>query len=69
MPISINVNKLAKTYEYFKKEPGIAGSIKSLFWRDRLYNEALKKISHGQSPEYSAISRLKTSLSSTPNIF
>lgn len=45
MSTSIKVNKLAKTYEYFKKEPGLAGSLKSLFWREKLYNKALKGIS------------------------
>lgn len=45
MSISIQVNNLTKTYEYFKKEPGLAGSLKSLFWREKLYNEALKGIS------------------------
>lgn len=45
MSTSIIVNKLTKTYEYFKKEPGLAGSLKSLFWREKLYNEALKGIS------------------------
>ncbi len=45
MPFSIQVKKLSKTYEYFKKAPGLAGSLKSLFWREKLYNEALKGIS------------------------
>ncbi|MBI5756664.1 MAG: ABC transporter ATP-binding protein [Nitrospirae bacterium] len=45
MPISIQVKNLRKTFDYFKKEPGLAGSFKSLFWREKLYNEALKGIS------------------------
>jgi len=45
MPITIEVNNLKKTYEYFKKEAGLWGSLKSLFWREKLYNEALKGIS------------------------
>src|SRR3990170_4333857 len=45
MSSSIHVKNLAKTYEYFKKEPGLSGSLKSLFWREKLYNEALKGIS------------------------
>ncbi len=42
---SIHVKGLRKSYDYFKKEPGLAGSIKSLFWREKLFNEALKGIS------------------------
>lgn len=45
MSISIQVNNLSKTFEYFKKKPGLAGSLRSLFWREKLYNEALKGIS------------------------
>lgn len=45
MSTSIHVRNLSKTYEYFKKEMGLTGSIKSLFWREKLYNEALKGIS------------------------
>src|SRR3989304_1404741 len=45
MSSSIHVKNLAKTYEYFKKGPGLSGSLKSLFWREKLYNEALKGIS------------------------
>ncbi len=42
---SIHVKNLHKSYDYFKKEPGLVGSLKSLFWREKLYNEALKGIS------------------------
>ena len=45
MPVSIHVKDLAKTFEYFKKEQGLVGSLKSLFWREKLYNDALRKIS------------------------
>jgi len=45
MSTSIQVKNLSKTYEYFKKEAGLTGSLKSLFWREKLYNEALKGIS------------------------
>ncbi len=45
MSSSILVKGLKKTFEYFKKEPGLTGSLKSLFWREKLYNEALKGIS------------------------
>ena len=45
MSPAIQIKKLTKTYEYFKKDPGLAGSLKSLFWREKLYNEAVKKIS------------------------
>src|SRR3972149_2481921 len=45
MPNSIHVKELRKSFDYFRKEPGLAGSLKSLFWREKLYNEALKGIS------------------------
>lgn len=45
MSSSIHVKDLAKTFDYFKKEPGLTGSLKSLFWREKLYNEALRGIS------------------------
>jgi len=45
MPNSIHVKALRKSFDYFKKEPGLTGSLKSLFWREKLYNEALKGIS------------------------
>ena len=44
MPI-INVNKLSKTYEYYKKQPGLLNSLKSLFHREKLFTEAVKNIS------------------------
>src|SRR4030066_1656231 len=45
MPNSIHVKELRKSYDYFKKEPGLTGSLKSLCWREKLYNEAIKGIS------------------------
>src|SRR3989304_1900854 len=45
MPHSIHVKELRKSFDYFRKEPGLAGPLKSLFWREKLYNEALKGIS------------------------
>lgn len=44
MPI-IQVKNLSKTYEYYKKQPGLAASIKGLFKREKLFTEAIKKIS------------------------
>lgn len=45
MTPAIKVEELTKVYEYFKKEAGLYGSLKSLFWRKKLHNEALKGIS------------------------
>ncbi len=44
MPI-IEVKGLSKTYEYYKKQPGLAASIKGLFKREKLITEAVKDIS------------------------
>jgi len=44
MPI-IEVKNLSKTYEYYKKSPGLKASIKSLFKREKLFIEAVKNIS------------------------
>ncbi len=44
MPI-INVDKLSKTYEYYKKQPGLWNSIKGIFHREKLYTDAVKDIS------------------------
>jgi len=41
----IQVKNLSKTYEYWKKQPGILNSVKSLFHREKLYTEAVKDIS------------------------
>ena len=39
---AIEVKGLNKTFDYFKKEPGLKGSFKSLFWRETLYHHAVK---------------------------
>jgi len=43
MPV-IEVKNLSKTYEYYKKAPGLMASIKSLFHREKLFTEAVKDI-------------------------
>lgn len=43
MPI-IEVKNLSKTYEYYKKQPGLLASVKGLFRREKLYIEAVKEI-------------------------
>jgi len=40
----IKVKNLKKSYEYYKKQPGLLSSLKSLFYREKLYAEALKGI-------------------------
>lgn len=40
----IRVKNLSKTYEYYKKSPGLWASIKSLFKREKLYKEAVREI-------------------------
>ena len=42
---AIEVKGLNKTFDYFKKEPGLKGSLKSLFWRETLYHHAVKDVS------------------------
>ena len=44
MPV-IEVKKLNKTYEYYKKQPGLLASVKGLFKREKLFTEAVKDIS------------------------
>lgn len=44
MPI-IEVSNLSKSYEYYRKQPGILNSIKSLFKREKLYTQAVDNIS------------------------
>lgn len=41
----ISVNHLSKTYEYYRKAPGLWNSVKSLFHREKLFTDAVKKIS------------------------
>lgn len=43
MPI-IEVKNLSKTYEYYKKQAGLWNSVKSLFHREKLFTEAVKKV-------------------------
>src|SRR5574340_380305 len=40
----IQVKNLSKTYEYYKKQPGLWASLKGLFHREKLYKEAVKEI-------------------------
>ena len=40
----IEVRNLSKTYEYYKKAPGLAASLKSLFHREKLFTEAVKNV-------------------------
>jgi ABC-2 type transport system ATP-binding protein len=42
---AIEVKGLNKTFDYFKKEPGFKGSLKSLFWRETLNRHAVKDVS------------------------
>src|SRR4030042_98527 len=40
----IKVSNLSKTYEYYKKSPGLWASVKGLFHREKLYKEAVREI-------------------------
>lgn len=40
----IKVTNLSKTYEYYKKQPGLWNSIKGLFHREKLFTDAVKAI-------------------------
>ncbi len=42
--MAIEVKNLSKTYEYYKKQPGLLASVKGLFKREKLYTEAVKEI-------------------------
>lgn len=44
MPI-IEVKNLSKTYDYYKKQPGLWASVKGLFKREKLFTNAVKEIS------------------------
>lgn len=35
----VEVKKLSKTYEYYRKEAGLQGSLKSLFRGEKLFKE------------------------------
>ncbi len=41
----INVKNLSKTYDYYKKNPGLWNSVKGLFYREKLFAKAVKNIS------------------------
>jgi ABC-2 type transport system ATP-binding protein len=41
---TISVKKLTKTYTYHKKQPGLWNSIKSLFYREKLYTTAVQEV-------------------------
>lgn len=41
----IEVKNLTKVYDYYKKQPGLVASIKSLFKREKLFTEAVKNVS------------------------
>lgn len=40
----IEVKNLNKTYEYYKKQPGLWASVKGLFKREKLFTEAVKNV-------------------------
>ena len=40
----IKVRNLSKTYEYYKKQPGLWASVKGLFHREKLFKKAVKSI-------------------------
>lgn len=44
MPI-VQVTNLSKVYEFYRKQPGLWNSIKSLFHREKLFTHAVKDIS------------------------
>ncbi|GAP08037.1 ABC-type uncharacterized transport system, ATPase component [Anaerolinea thermolimosa] len=41
----IKVNRLSKSFEYYKKELGLRNSIRNLFYREKLIKEAVREIS------------------------
>jgi ABC-2 type transport system ATP-binding protein len=41
----IQVKNLSKTYEYYKKQPGLWASVKGLFRREKLFKKAVREIS------------------------
>src|SRR3989344_4419267 len=41
----IEVKNLSRTYEYYRKQQGLSGSLKSFFYREKLFAEAVKSIS------------------------
>jgi len=45
MPTVIDVQHLTKTYEFYRKQPGLLESFKSLFRREKLFTHAVNDIS------------------------
>lgn len=45
MPPIISIKNLNKTYEHYKKQPGVLSSIKSLFYREKIYTKAVQDVS------------------------
>jgi len=41
---AIKLTNLSKTYEYYKKKPGLLNSIRGLFHREKLFNYAVKDV-------------------------
>jgi ABC-2 type transport system ATP-binding protein len=41
---TISLDNFSKKYEYYRKEPGISGSVKALFHRKKLFVEAVKDV-------------------------
>ncbi|MFC1623501.1 ATP-binding cassette domain-containing protein [Patescibacteria group bacterium] len=41
----INLKNISKSYEYYKKQPGLLSSFKNLFYREKLFAKAVKNIS------------------------
>lgn len=41
----IEVKNLSKKYEYYRKEPGVLGTLKAFIYREKLFAEAVKNIS------------------------
>jgi ABC-2 type transport system ATP-binding protein len=41
----VNVNRLSKSFEYYQKELGLKNSFKNLFYRQKLYKDAVSQIS------------------------
>ncbi|MEW6749636.1 MAG: ATP-binding cassette domain-containing protein [Candidatus Latescibacterota bacterium] len=42
---AIRVERLNKTFDYYRKEPGFRGSLRSLLWRQKLHHQAVRDIS------------------------
>ncbi|MEI6553858.1 MAG: ATP-binding cassette domain-containing protein, partial [bacterium] len=41
----IEVKNLRKRYEFYRKQPGLLGTIKNLFYRKKMYKDAVSDIS------------------------